>query len=127
MSFKKVAFLTTFAADTPDPEPEKASVYQKKKPTKVPSAAWMHMSTLSCRDFTKNTYNYRDMHFSLADEGITYSLPPHLSQVYKKTDNFQKTEFRKLPLKPGKFSSDKRKVFRNMSESSMKAYTLTSS
>lgn len=123
MSFKKVAFLTTYKTDVPDqPEPVK-STYERKKPTKLVPAAWTSMSTLTCRDFSKNSYDYKDMHFLLSDEGITYSLPPHLQTVYKRSSSFQKTEFRKLPLKPGKLRNENKKVFHAMSESSGKTFT----
>ena len=118
MSIKKVAFLTTYKTDTPDqPEPVKSS-YERKKPTKVPSAALTSMSTLTCRDFTKNSYDYRDKNFLLSDQGLTFQLPPHLQSIYKRSNSFQKTEFRKLPLKPGKLRNENKRIFKVMHESS---------
>ena len=123
MSYKKVAFLGTFKTDRPDPKPKEVSVYQMKKSKKIASAKWMHVSSLSCRDFSKNSYDYRDQHFVLSDEGITYELPPHLKAIYQKHNDFQKTEFRKIPLKPGKLRNEHKKTFRNMTESSLETLT----
>ena len=123
MSFKKVAFLGTFTTDKADPEPEKVSVYQKKSEKKVSSAKWMAMSTLTCRDFSKDSYDYRDKNFILSDEGLTFELPPHLKEVYLRKNAFEKTEFRKLPLKPAKFRNEHKKTFRQMSESSLENIT----
>jgi hypothetical protein len=123
MSFKKVAFWTAFRTDQPDPQPEEASVYQKKKRLGVKKAQWMAMSTLSCRDFTKSSYDYRDKNFILADEGISYELPKHLGEVYRKQNEFEKTEFRKVPLKPGKFRNENKTIYRPMHESSGETFT----
>ena len=123
MSYKKVAFFSTFTTDKPDPQPEPVSVYQRKpQKTEVPDI-WVHMSAMTCRDFSKNTYSYRDKHFSLTEEGITYELPPHLRGIYEKNNQFQRTEFRKLPLKPGKLRNQNKKTFRYMSASSLDTIT----
>ena len=125
MSFKKVAFLKSFTTDKPDPQPEKPSAYQRKNKLKTPSASWMFVSTMTCRDFSKDSYNYRDKNFILSDEGITYELPSHLKAVYEKKDKFSKTEFRKLPLNPGKLRNENKKQFPQMSYSNFQVITDT--
>jgi hypothetical protein len=114
MSFTKVAFQTHFKTDVADKQPPKPNVYNRKKPQKVAYSKWMSMSTLSCRDFTKNTYDYRDKHFILTDEGLTFKQPAHLSKIYERSSSFEKSEFRKLPLKPGKLRNENKKIFSEM-------------
>ena len=123
MSITKIGFLTHYKPTKPDPVPETPDKYARAKAKAVEKASWMSMSGLSCRDFSKNTYNYRDKHFVLAEEGQTFPLPSHLNQIYVRSSSFQKSEFRKLPLKPGKLQNSNKKVFHEMRVTSAETFT----
>jgi hypothetical protein len=123
MAHKKVAFLTTYKTDETEPKPKAISVYQRKTEKPVKLEDWNFMSSMTCRNFSKDSYGYRDKFFVLSDQGITYNLPKHLSLIYTPDNQFQSTELRKIKFKPGKLNGNNKKIFKSMTDSSFNAIT----
>ncbi|CAG9311511.1 unnamed protein product [Blepharisma stoltei] len=123
MANRKVAFCTTFYTDKPDELPKEPTGYERRLRRKRSPGRWLHLSTMTCRDFSKDSYDYRDAQFQLSDKGRTYNPATFEKKLFAPKNKFQKTEFRKIELAPGKLSNQNKKVFRNMTESSMGTFT----
>jgi len=100
MAAKKIAFSTTYKPAQPDPPAKEKDPYQSKKPIRRPNARWLSLSTMTCREFSKNKYDYRDLNFQTSDSGLVYELPKSLQKLSKPEGKFYHTELRFLNFKP---------------------------
>jgi hypothetical protein len=110
MAAKKIGFSTTYKPAQPDPPAKEKDPYQPKKPIKRPSSRWLSLSTMTCRDFSKNKYDYRDLNFQTSDSGLVYELPKPLSKLSKPEGKFYNTELRFLNFKPNSTFNSKKSV-----------------
>lgn len=108
MAAKKIAFATTYRGAYPDSPSKQQDPYECKKPIKRSNARWLSLSTMSCRDFSKDRYDYKDLNFQTSDSGIVYNLPKTLQKLQKPEGKFYSTELRFVNFKPNsKFNSHK--------------------
>lgn len=115
----QVAFFVTYRPTKPDPPPPKASPYEKRLRQKRSPGRWQKVTSLSCRDFTKNTYDYRDTAPHLADRGRFYKpCTAEANVIPARKDKFSTTQLRHLNFTPGKLQSEHRKVFPEQTVSS---------
>mmetsp|Transcript_20853 Transcript_20853/g.38704 ORF Transcript_20853/g.38704 Transcript_20853/m.38704 type:complete len:146 (+) Transcript_20853:1-438(+) len=115
----KVAFLTSFKPSTPDPPAPKSDSYEKRLRRKRSPGRWQHLTTLTCRDFTKDTYDYRDTAPHLYDRGRFYKpCTAEANVIVERKDRFSRTELRHLNFSPGKLRADNRTVFPSQTVSS---------
>lgn len=125
MANRKVAFCSTFYTEkTLEPTKELTS-YERRLKRKRSPGRWLHLSSMTCRDFSNKSYDYHDTHFKLSDKGRTYNPASYESQKLKPQNKFQKTELRFIEFQPGKTRADNRKVFSQMTESSVGNYALS--
>ena len=114
-----VVFFKTFPA-----RPRPATVsnpYQSRHPQSRPKGKWLGLTQLTCRDFSKDTYEYRDLHYSMGDQGWRYRVPSCLQGVYQCGGK----ELRKTDLGPGKWRNEGRTVQDKMRTSSTAMMTLS--
>lgn len=108
----KIAFASTFKPLVSDPILPKPNTYEKRCRRKRSPGRWQHLSTLSCRDFTKVTYDYRDTAPHLADRGRFYKpCTAETAVLRERNDKFSKTELRHLNFSPGKLRAECRTIF----------------
>jgi len=116
MAIRKVGFQTTYYTDKPDPVVPEKSVYERKPPKKRPKGRWLHLSSMSCRDFSKDTFDYKDLSFKLSDQGRTYQLSRCNLPTSKK-------QFKQFNFKPPKLHFETRSVNLPMRQSSWASLT----
>lgn len=110
MAAKKIAFSTTYKPTQPDQPAKERDPYQPKKPIQRPNARWLSLSTMTCRDFSKNKYDYRDLNFQTSDSGLVYELPKPLQKLSKPEGKFYNTELRFVNFKPNSTFNAKKSV-----------------
>lgn len=114
-----VVFFKTYPAN-----PRPSTVCNPYKPRHTqprPKGKWLGLTQLTCRNFSKDTYEYRDLHYSLGDQGWRYPVPSCLQGVYQCGGE----ELRKTDLGPRKWRNEGRSVQSKMRASSTAMMTLS--
>lgn len=114
-----VVFFKTFPA-RPQP-PAVSDPYKQRLSQSRPKGKWLGLTQLTCRDFSRDSYEYKDLHFSMSDQGWRYPVPTCLQGVY----NSKGKELRKTDLGPRKWRNAGKTVEGKMRASSTAMMTLS--
>ena len=99
MAYTKFAFASTFKTDVPDPRPTPVNPYQQKLRTKREPGRWLGLSSMTCRDFSKFSYDYRDGAPDLSDRGRFYRYNAiEKPKLIPDRTKLNKTELRFVPF-----------------------------
>ena len=114
-----VVFFRTYPA-RPRP-PTVSDTYKQRLSQSRPKGKWLGLTQLTCRDFSRDSYEYRDLHFAMSDQGWRYPVPTCLQGVYTCGGE----ELRKTDLGERKWRNAGKRVQGKMRASSTAMMTLS--
>lgn len=114
-----VVFFRTYPAHPP--RAQSPDTYQHRKTQARPKGKWLGVSAMTCRDFTKDTYEYRDLHYCLEDQGWRFPVPACLQSLAVPLG----TELRKTNLGERKWRNEGKRLQAKMRASSTAMITLS--